>query len=306
VYKIVIVFIIVGASIPASWADQEDLDYPWLDLMHQSIADSADNTALWFDDFFVLNEFDHEGKARGQARIKLGWEPRSRALNEFEARLKVRVKLPNLKNRVDLVLSDYDDEQPESSIIASGNEVFDEQNRFSLALRWRAKPNSGLSHRIGIGRRLQAFVKSRYRGLIDVSEKSDLRWETSVYYYSSDGLGAKFSWLIDYNLNPESLFRFNNNFYYRDRSNDWLWQHNWQNLKQLDDKSALIYGFYVEGVSQPNYRLEEYLVSVRWRKNALREWLFYELEPFVLWRRDEGFAASFGLAFRVEGFFGHR
>jgi hypothetical protein len=51
--------------------------------------------------------------------------------------------------------------------------------------------------------------------------------------------------------------------------------------------------------------LEEYLVSFRWRKNTLRQWLFYELEPFVLWRRDESFSASYGLALRLEGFFGH-
>jgi hypothetical protein len=305
VYKIVIFFIVMVASIPSTWAEQGDLDYPWLDRMHENIADSADSTALWFDDFFALDEFEHEDKASGEARIKLGWEPRSREFNEFETRLKLRVKLPNLKNRVDLVLSDYDDEQPDSAIIASGNDAFNNQERFSLALRWRAKPNSGLSHRIGIGRRLQPFVKSRYRSLIKVSEKTDLRWETAVYYYSRDGFGAHISGLVDYSLSPESLFRFNNNFYYRDRSKDWLWQHSWQNLKQLDDKSALIYGFYIEGASQPNYRIEEYLVSTRWRKNALREWLFYEVEPFILWRRDENFVASFGLALRIEGFFGH-
>lgn len=304
-YKIVIFFIVMVASIPSTWAEQGDLDYPWLDRMHENIADSADSTALWFDDFFALDEFEHEDKASGEARIKLGWEPRSREFNEFETRLKLRVKLPNLKNRVDLVLSDYDDEQPDSAIIASGNDAFNNQERFSLALRWRAKPNSGLSHRIGIGRRLQPFVKSRYRSLIKVSEKTDLRWETAVYYYSRDGFGAHISGLVDYSLSPESLFRFNNNFYYRDRSKDWLWQHSWQNLKQLDDKSALIYGFYIEGASQPNYRIEEYLVSTRWRKNALREWLFYEVEPFILWRRDENFVASFGLALRIEGFFGH-
>ena len=304
-HKLVIVFIIMVAFIPTAWADKEDVDYPWLDTMHQSIADSAENTALWFDEFFILDEFEHEDKASGEARIKLGWEPRSRDFNEFETRFKLRVKLPNLKNRVDVVLSDYDDEQPDSPIITSGNESFKDRERFSLALRWRAKPNSGLSHRIGVGRRLQVFAKSRYRSLFDLSENAHLRWETSVYYYSRDGFGANFSWLVDYSIDPESLLRLNNSFYFRDNSDDWLWQHSLQNLKQLNDRSALIYGLYVEGVSKPNYRMDEYLVSVRWRKNALREWLFYELEPFILWRRDEMFAPSYGLALRVEGFFGH-
>ena len=50
--------------------------------------------------------------------------------------------------------------------------------------------------------------------------------------------------------------------------------------------------------------LEEYLVSSRWRINALREWLFFEVEPFVTWRKDEQFATSYGISLRVEGFFG--
>jgi hypothetical protein len=74
----------------------------------------------------------------------------------------------------------------------------------------------------------------------------------------------------------------------------------------MDEKNALVYGLYIEGNSQPNYRPEEYLLSTRWRKNALREWLFFEIEPFLIWRREEQFNTSIGIALRVEGYFGHR
>jgi hypothetical protein len=288
-----------------NWAyakDSQD-DLVWLDIMHQNIALSVNNSALWFDDFFALEHFSHNEKAKGEARIRLGWEPRSRDFREFETRFKLRLKLPNFKNRADLVLSDYDDEQPDNRVRSSGNENFNEQNRFSLALRWKHNPQSGLSHRVGVGRRLQAFVKSRYRDSQSLSAKTTLRWQTSAYFYTSDGLGTDFSWQLDYNPAESSIFRFNNHFYYRDRSNDWLWQHSWQKLTQIDEKNALIAGVYIEGLSQPNYRLEEYLVSVRWRKNVLRDWLFYEVEPFILWRRDEGFSGSYGIALRLEGFF---
>ena len=75
---------------------------------------------------------------------------------------------------------------------------------------------------------------------------------------------------------------------------------------QMDEKNALVYGLYIEGNSQPSYRPEEYLLSMRWRKNALREWLFFEIEPFLIWRREEQFNTSVGIALRVEGYFGHR
>lgn len=285
-------------------AEEAEQEYPWLDTMHQSIASSVNSSALWFDDFFALGEFENNQEAYGEARIRLGWEPRSRDLNEFETRFKIRVKLPNLKNRADLVLSDYDDDRPDNDIQASGNNDFVEQNRFSLALRWRTSPESGLSHRIGVGRRLQVFAKSRYRNSHVLTNKTILRWETSAYLYSNDGLGADFSWQLGYNATDHSIFRWNNHFYFRDRTNDWLWQHNLQKLTQFDEKTALIAGVYIEGLSRPNYQLEEYLVSLRWRKNTLRKWLFYEVEPFILWRRDERFSASYGIALRLEGYFG--
>ena len=187
-------------------AQESAEDYPWLDTMHQSIASSVNSSALWFDDFFALEDFDDREEAYGEARIRLGWEPRSRDLSKFEMRFKVRVKLPNLKNRADLVLSDYDDDRPDNDIQASGNNEFVEKNRFSLALRWRSSPESGLSHRIGVGRRLQVFAKSRYRNSHILTNKTTLRWETSAYLYSSDGLGADFAWQFDYNVTDHSIF----------------------------------------------------------------------------------------------------
>ena len=302
--KAYLLFFVSIAFITNTHAQKMQQEYPWLDNMHQSIASSVNTSALWFDEFFALEEFEKREGAFGEARIRLGWEPRSRDIVELETRFKVRVKLPNLKNRADLVLSDYDDDRSDDDIQASGNNDLVEQSRFSLALRWRSSPESGLSYRIGVGRRLQPFVKSRYRNTHLLTNKTTLRWETSAYMYSNDGLGADFSWQVGYNATDYSILRWNNHFYFRDQSNDWLWQHSLQKLIQFDEKNALIAGVYIEGLSRPNYRLEEYLVSLRWRKNTLRKWLFYEIEPFVLWRRDEMFSASYGIALRLEGFFG--
>jgi hypothetical protein len=300
-YPTIIIVMLLGYATQARVQEVEE--YPWLDDMHDSIADSMTTSAQWFDDFFISELGDRDPKAIGEARIRLGWEPRSRDLAEFDTRFRVRFKLPNLKNRVDVVVSDYDDTAPESADRAARTREGNRQERFSLALQWQATPDSGLSHRIGVGRRLQAFVKSRYRNVIEMSEDTELRWETSVYYYSSEGFGSNLSMLLNYQIDKQSLFRFDNNFYYRDETKDWLWQHSWQYLYQINEKSALVYGYYIEGLDQPNYQLNEHLTSIRFRKNTLRDWLFYEIEPFILWRRDEDFRPSYGLALRIEGYF---
>ena len=300
-FRLFPIFILTLVSKP-SFCDEQQR--PWLDSLHENITDSVNESALWFDEFFMIDQNSLSESALGEARIQLGWNPRSRDLNQFESRIKLRYKLPNLKNRVDLVVSDYDDEQPDNLLQNTNLDNKNQQNRFSLALQWKAKPDSGLSHRIGIGRRLQPFFKSRYRTILGFNEQSDLRLESSVYYYSSDGFGAELAASYGYVFTPSSLFRFNNRFFFRDRTNDWLWQHSWQNLVQIDEKNALICGLYIEGLSQPNYHLEEYLVSSRWRINALRDWLFFEMEPYVTWRKDEAFSASYGIGLRVEGYFG--
>jgi hypothetical protein len=278
---------------------------PWLDTMHRSVSESVNDTARWFDQFFMIDEPKSNEQAVGEARLKLGWRPRSNDLNVFESRFKVRVRLPNLKNRVDLVLSDYDDEQPDTPLQYNQLDSQDQQDRFSLALQWRRQADSGLSHRIGIGRRLQPFVKSRYRQNMSVGERADLRAETSLYYYSNDGFGAELALAYSYAIKQNSLFRFNNNFYFRDNSNDWLWQHSWQHLWQYNPTNAVINGLYIEGLSQPSYHLEEYLISSRWRQSTAKAWLFYEIEPFLTWRRDENFKTSYGIALRIEGYFGN-
>lgn len=274
--------------------------------MHENVSDSVISTARWLDDFFAMESIELDEEARGGARIQLAWEPRSRDIMEFETRVRVRVKLPQLKNQVDLVFSDYDEELEKAPVKAAQNEFIANQNRFNLALRWiKRKDDKGFwSNRIGVGRQLQPFARSRYSRIFEINEDNNIRTEASIYYYSKDGFGSHLGLQYEHDWSEDTVFRFDNNFYYRDEDDDWLWQHSLYGLEQLSEESALVYGVYLEGLSQPTYRLEEYLVSTRWRKNALREWLFFEVEPFILWRRDENFSASYGVALRVEGYFG--
>lgn len=299
-----VLIVIFSSSVCAS--DNED-DYPWLDEMHRSIGDSVNVSAQWFDELFAYENQDEneDQKAKGEARIRLAWEPRSGDFSDFGARVRVRVKLPKLKNRADIILSDYDDDSPQDKVRAGRSDDINRQDRFSLALRFKPKKDSGISHRLGIGRRFQIFARSRYRHQFDFTDNTDLRWEASVYYYTRDKLGADTRFTFDHKSTEHSVYRFSNRFFYRDRTEDWLWQHSIQNFRQLEDNAAVIFGYYIEGVSRPNYRLEEYLASIRWRKQALRQWLFYEIEPFILWRRDEDFSASYGIALRIEGNFGN-
>ncbi|MCY7295354.1 hypothetical protein [Alteromonas sp. a30] len=288
-------------------AQENPPPYPWLDDLHLSLTSSVHDTANWLDTFFVNDSLELDQDAHGYARIRLAWEPRSRNFAEFESRLRVSWKLPKFKNQVSVVFSDYDEDLDQAPVKAAQNDVIEDQNRFNLALRWiRNTDNSKIwSHRIGIGRQLQPFVRTRLIKKFAMGEGNNLRTEVSGYYYAKDGFGSHLGLQYEHGISENSVLRFDNHLYYRGDDNDWLWRQSLYMMHQVNERSAFIHGVYVEGESEPNYQVTEYLVSSRWRKNALREWLFFEVEPFVLWSREDNFSASYGVALRVEGFFGH-
>lgn len=280
-----------------------DEDY-WLDRWQDNLTDSLDYTARQLDSFFALEGSDEYKNARAEGRISVGWEPRSRDLAETDVRFRIRVKLPALQNRVDLLLSDNEDYDQEDTIKAAREPAFRRGDRTTLALRFKQEPDSHLSYRIGAGRRDQLYAKTRFEDMVAFNSSLAMRYDAELYYYTRDRLGAELGTSFQYITPKDNVMRFNNRFYFRDETNDWLWRHELQYLQPLDQQSAAIYSFFTEGLSQPNYRIEEVYTSIRWRTNPHREWLFYEVEPFVVWLRDEDFKPSYGLALRVEVYYG--
>ncbi len=92
---------------------QHDYEEQWFDIWQRSFTNSMDFTVRQFDGWFYSKESDEKlmgSQARAQGRVQLAWEPRSGMLTDTDVRFRIRVKLPALEERVDLLLSDNEDE----------------------------------------------------------------------------------------------------------------------------------------------------------------------------------------------------
>ncbi|QJR80513.1 hypothetical protein CA267_006850 [Alteromonas pelagimontana] len=276
----------------------------WIDKWQGNLTESMDYTVKQLDSFFAMEGSEEYKNARAEGRIRLGWEPRSRDLAEMDLRFRIRVKLPSLQNRVDLLLSDDEDFDDQDTIKAARTPIQSRRDNTTLALRFKRSEDSRLSHRIGTGRRGQVYVKSRFEDMEPLGSSLALFYDAEAYLYTRDHFGSEFGASIQYISPNDDVFRVNNRFYYRDASEDWLWRHEIQYLKPISDHSAAIYTVFTEGASRPNYQLGEVYTSMRWRTNPLREWLYFEVEPFVLWLREEDFEPSYGVALRMEIYYG--
>ena len=279
-------------------------DDAWLDVWHSKFSNSMDYTAQQLDEFFALEGSDNHKDAQAEGRVRFGLEPRTRDLMATDFRFRIRVKLPALKNRVELLLSDDDDYTRRDNIRAARDSVDHLQDSASLALRYQKNDNSKLSHRIGAGRGDQLFARSRFEDDIWFAEDFKLDYDGEIYYYTRDQFGAELGLNFTQMLEDDQFVRLQNRYYYRDRSTDWLWRHELQYLRPLTDQSALLYTFFVKGLTKPNHHVTEVYTSVRWRTNYRRSWLFFELEPFVIWLKQEHFSPSYGLAVRFEFYYG--
>ena len=276
----------------------------WFDVWQRSFTDSMDFTVRQLDGLFGSDSDSSSQQASAEGRIQLAWEPRSTSFTDTDVRFRIRVKLPALEERVDLLLSDNEDETQDNTIRAARNTDNADRDRTTIALRFRPEQDSHYSFRVGAGRGDQLYVKARYRNAKAINKSVALLYDSEVYYYSRDRLGAETGLALQYDMNDKNLVRQNNRLYFRDDTNDWLWRHEINHLYAVDEHNAIVGRAMVEGLSRPNYRVEEVYAGVRWRNNSLREWLFFEVEPFVLWLRDEDFNASYGVAMRVEVYYG--
>jgi len=260
----------------------------------------VDATANEINSWFVHEGGDNSTPATTKGRLRLGWEPRSGDFSEVDFRFKIRVKFPALEDRVELFFSDEEDDNNQQAVKAARSAELGNRDQAVLALQFKNNISDKVSYRIGFGRGSQLYTRARYSDDITFSPQSTLRYYAEANYYSGDKLG--FEVLADYShvFDSSSAFEISNSFRFRHKSNDWIWRHEFKYLVVEKNDTSYLFTALVDGISRPSYRKEQVLVSMRYKRKVLRDWMFIEIEPFILWLREENFRASVGLAIRTE------
>lgn len=302
----------VTKNAPHSLQDKEknnylsDNDYVWMKSLHQSISNTVYQSAVWFDNFFI-DENIEQSSPKAHARIRLGWEPKASDLNDITSRFKVKVHLPHFKDKVDLILSDDEDFSQNNLPLGtqSNHQDLNEEN-FEAAIRYthRKEKNRFLETRVGISGG-DIFVRSRIKRRFNVENAHSFKIEPSIYYFLNDGLGAKLLLEYDYQLHEKSQFRINYSIRASESFKGIRWKHGFYKLTQLQQQSASIIGLQVEGerAGENGFIVDKYTLSYRYRFNALKSWLFFEIEPFIEWEEEMNYDTTPGIALRVEGHF---
>jgi hypothetical protein len=161
-----------------------------------------------------------------------------------------------------------------------------------------------MNYRLGISGG-DIFARAKHKRRFDISEKQSFLFEPSLYYYLNDGLGAKLLLEYDYQLSKKSQFRINYSIRGSAEFSGIRWKHGFYKLKQINDTTASVLSLQAEGElnGARGFVVDQYTLGYRYRFNALRDWLYFEIEPFLEFPEQENYKVTPGIALRIEGYF---
>lgn len=285
-------------------AEQAEID--WVEKLRVNVSNTVFLSATWFDSFFAEDEaLRYPPKV--SARIRLGWEPKAGDFSEFKTKFRLRVKLPHFSNRMDLILSDDEQDDIAQLPLESVEQDSSAKNdNFAAAVRFVHKntDNTTSDTRIGLSSG-DIFVRARYKRNYVFSARHAFKLEPSVYYYLDDGLGAKLMTEYDFQISPQKQLRINYSIRGSESFSGIRWKHGLYHLEQFSLLDAGMLGLVVEGErnGEHGFIVDKYTLSYRYRFNAYRSWLFFDIEPFLEWPEEDDYKTVPGIALRVEGYF---
>lgn len=313
IHKRLILTFAIALTLPtAALAEDADSRDPspqepktWYDSAHDTLSQTIDQSALWFDEFFGDPRAEVESEADAFLRVTLdGFYSGVEGESEFNVRTSGYVHVPRTENRLRVVFdSDAD------AAITGENAVETEPSRFStgetdggigLAYRFVESEMHRVETTAGVKSNLDLFANARYQYTRPLGEATRLRSTNTLYWKTDDGFGISSLADFEHQQSEDTVWRYTLFGNYGEETDglEWSTQATW--LRRLDKKSAVSVRVGMNGETEPASIVKETWTTFRYRRNFLRPWLFYEVEPGLSWHEKEDYDTEPTLALRLE------
>lgn len=277
----------------------------WLDHPFDLWYDNSQKAAKWFDQFFGdLRDQDKEASMR--TRITFGWEPSEGETGSTYARVRVKVRLPNLKNRFDLLFSN--DEVDDFNLLPletnRPQQIADTMDsNYNAALRWTrlSTLKETMDLRVGVHSGPDIYLYGRHRRQHNFTHNTKLNLTPSFFLDTKYGIGGRLLAELDYRLSHLGVVRLSGRGQLSNKTDGLEWRSGLSHMMSFADKGAVVSGLYLSGSTDGSQgdAIENYTASIRLRNQFWRPYLFYEIEPYVDWPESENYQSNVGITLRL-------
>lgn len=285
------------------------------DVTHDELERNILEQVIRLDSFFGNIKTETHQKAAYQLRWRNSLRVEQGGQVRFGTTLRANIELSRINERMNVVLLGEDEPEPFSSSLSEdpGNPGFDRRTQSlrvaNTELRYGLVRTPSLDIFLGAGVRLiippEAFVRSRLQYTYKISDVSLLRFGETLFVKKLDVLGETSEFDLERLLDDKTLLRWANSGTLSDELKGMQWGTELSLIRELSPQSGITLTGGVYGNTSTDDAVQNFRILARYRRNFLRSWLFYELEPEVSWprRADGSFPTSLAFTFRLEVMF---
>jgi len=277
----------------------------FVDKTHSGISYGVVSTAKWIDSFFKTERFEEEdNKTSLRFRFDNFLDEDG---NEFKARVKVKLRTPNLNKRMKFfVVGEEGDVNSSLSLDERVDQVFEgtDENNISIGLlyQYRETVRKNINLKSGVRLRdnkLVYFVEPRFRWRENF-DKWGVYFSQKVGWFSDNGFNINTQFDFDRPLAEDRLFRA---IVAADGYEDidaYFYNINFVYSHLLSDHKGLYYQWVNSFILYAGSKLTETTLKVAYRQRLWRDWLSIEVAPQIQYPRIYDFEARPGLFLRLE------
>lgn len=296
----------------------ETENHSWADQKQKGIREWADRTAYKIDNWFGETDPDQPAAATLRVILDNRWDEYEGY--EIKPRIRGRIKLPTLEQKLSLVFGDDSlDNELDSNVAitnenpaTSGDKRLDtkraRQDNSSFALRW-----SEWSDRIPFETDLDLGLRSGDDIYLRVKASKDWTLENDYFFHAEQiyRYGIQSENYLRTNLEliharPNQAF-FSNQLsltYADDQDDDLTWDNYTFRQHQFFQDNRFSYGIYTGGyLNDKDLHLNRWGPYVSWRQPFLREWFFVQTDLNYLNDHREDRDHYVGALVRLEALF---
>lgn len=278
----------------------------WIDSTREYLHAKATVPVVWFDDFFAVTR----GPSSARHDLRLTPKMVCSDLEGCEGKISIRsrITLPHTQRKLKLLLTNEDPDTLFDTLDrrASTRNRDEDRDPISAALSWAVKAtdtyNISISSGLQLRSPLRAFIQASSVGRFEIDQKTTVTAGQSLFYRSDDGLGGRTQIDLDHSLREDvnEVFRWRQRYDMSEVIDGLDIKTSFEYLRQVTRDKAWGVGYDTAGNVDAMALVESHKTWFRYRKRFYREWLFWELEPFVQWKREFDFKADPGIEFSIE------
>ncbi len=274
--------------IESSITKESDNKRSEIEKSKDEIYDKAVNFANWVDRFFGTRE-ELASAEYDYLRLVNNFSYLEGESPKYRPRIKAKVHLPQLKNTSLFFSNSFTDTSEDLLLDENGNRPIgtEDDEKLSAAINYETDTyrRSKFDLRFGINSSIDIFAFVKHS--LPLLEREELQIQNFNYLFwrEEEGFGVSTELELNQILDENTLFRWKYSLLRSEKSLGNEWRNKFSLINQLSEESWIAYELRINGDTRNQYNVENYKFSIRFRNQTSIDWLYWEVEPEILYIR---------------------